>query len=287
MIPYRNIILAYDDSRFSRAALVEALHWAEKHDSKITIVHAVFFDSEEFSISPGRIDERVQRGRDACERAVEEYSGDFDVEVNYMIRQGEPHEVITTVADEMGADLIVMGTHGRKGIRKMFMGSVTAAVVSEAPCDVLVVKKPCEDCTGEYHNILVAYDNSELSQKAITRVSAISDSRDVATTILYVIPRYQEMIGFFNTDTVRDSIRAEADKIVLAGERIASENGINANTFVEEGNAAEEIIAKARGLQSDLIVLGSHGWRGLDKTILGSTAERVITFSPIPVLVVR
>lgn len=287
MIPYQNIILAFDDSKFSRAALVEALHWAEMHGSKITIVHAVFFDSEEFSIAPNRIEERLQRGRDACERAVDDYSHDFDVEVNYLIRQGEPHEVITTVADEMGADLIAMGTHGRRGIRKMFMGSVTASVIADAPCDVLVVKKPCEECNGEYHNILVPYDNSELSRKAVTMVSAIADSREISATILYVIPRYEEMVGFFKTDAVMEQVHSEAEKIVLAGEKIASESGVSAHTVIEEGNAAEEIISMARGLKSDLIVIGSHGWRGLDKSILGSTAERVIAFSPVPVLVVR
>lgn len=287
MTPYKNIVLAYDDSRFSRAALVETLHYAQQHGSKVTIVHAVFFDSEEFSISPGRIDERLQRGRDACERAVDEYSRGFDVDINYLIRQGEPHEVITTVADELGADLIAMGTHGRKGVRKMFMGSVTASVIAEAPCDVLVVKKECEECNGEYHNVLVPFDNSELSRKAVIRVGAIANSHEMATTILYVIPRYEEMIGFMRTESVEERMRDEADKIVLAGEKIASDNGISANTAVEEGSAAEEIIAKARGLGSDLIVLGSHGWRGLDRTILGSTAERVITFSPVPVLVVR
>ena len=286
MIPYKNIVLAFDDSRFSRAALIEAMHWAEQHDSRVTIVHAVFFDNEEFSFSPGRLDDRLQRGRGACERAVGEGSNEFEVEVNYLIRQGEPHEVITTVADELGADLIVMGTHGRKGMRKMFMGSVTAAVIAEAPCDVLVVKKPCEECNGEYRNILVPFDNSELSRKAVTHLGAIANSHEIAATIIYVVPRYEEL-GFFKTDSMRQQVRTQADKIVLAGEKIASESGINVNTAVEEGRAAEEIITMARGLGSDLIVIGSHGWRGFDKTIIGSTAERVITFSPIPVLVVR
>lgn len=287
MTPYKNIVLAYDDSKYSKAALTEALHWAQAHDSKVTVVHAVYYDSEEFTVSPNRFEQQVRAGRDACEKVVGECSGEFEVDINYLIRQGEPHEVIHDIAEELGADLIAMGTYGRRGLRKLVMGSVTASVIPDAPCDVLVVNKPCEDCIGEYHNILIPFDNSELSQKAIHRTAGVINSNGAAVTLFYVIPRYQEMIGFFNSNAVREQVRHEAEKVVNEGEKIASNDGINVNTLIEEGHAADKINAVARELGSDLIVLGSHGWRGFDKSILGSTAERVITYSSIPVLIVR
>ena len=287
MTAYKNIIIAFDDSKYSKAALVEALHWAQAHGSKVTVVHAVYHDSEEFTVSSSRFEKQLRAGRNACEKVVGECSGEFDVDINYLIREGEPHDVINTVADELGADLIALGTYGRRGLRKMIMGSVTASVIPDAPCDVLVVNKPCEDCNGVYQNILIPYDNSELSRKAVQRTAGFIDSSDVSVTLLYVVPRYQEMIGFFKSDTVKEQIRKEAEKIVQAGEKLAGEEGMSVNTVVEEGHAADKITATARELGSDLIVLGSHGWRGLDKGILGSTAERVITYASIPVLVVR
>jgi len=195
--------------------------------------------------------------------------------------------VIPQVARERNADLIALGTYGRKGIRRMIMGSVTSGVILNSPCDVLVVKKPCEDCTGEYRRILVPFDDSELSRKAVSRVVNISNNGDSTATILYVIPRYEEMVGFYRTGAIQERLREEATKVVLGGEKIAAGEGVTANTVIEEGNAAEKIVEAARGLGSDLIVLGSHGWHGIDKTIIGSTTERVIANANVPVLVVR
>ena len=66
---YKNILLGFDDSKYSRAALVETLSWAKAHDSKVTIVHAVFFDSEEFSISPGQLEDRLCQGKECLRKS--------------------------------------------------------------------------------------------------------------------------------------------------------------------------------------------------------------------------
>ncbi len=284
---YRNIILGFDDSKYSRAALVETLSWAKAHDSKVTIVHAVFFDSEEFSISPGQLEERLCQGKAACEKAVEEYSPEFGVDLEYLVIQGEPHEVITEMARKREADLIAMGTYGRRGLKRMIMGSVTSGVILDSPCDVLIVKKPCEECTGRYHRVLIPYDGSEPSKRAIMRVGNITNSNEPSATMLYVIPRYEEMVGFFKTDSIEGRIQEEATRIMLEGEQLAAAQGLNTNTAIEEGRAADKIVEAAKELESELIVIGSHGWHGMDKSILGSTAERVIAHSPIPILIVR
>lgn len=266
---------------------METLSWAKSHDSKVTIVHAVFFDSEEFSISPGQLEDRLCQGKNACEKAVEDYSPEFGLDIEYLVVQGEPPEVITNVAREREADLIAMGTYGRKGLRRVIMGSVTAGVILDSPCDVLVVKKPCEECSGHYRHILIPYDGSQPSRRAIERVVNITNSDEPSATLLYVIPRYEEMVGFFKTDSIERRIQEEATRIVLEGEQIAAGKGLDANTMIEKGRAADKIVESARELGSDLIVLGSHGWHGMDKSILGSTAERVIAYSPIPILIVR
>jgi nucleotide-binding universal stress UspA family protein len=288
LIPYRNILVGFDDSEYSKAALVEALNIVRANGGSLALVHAVFFDSEEFSVSPGHLDKRLEHGKVMCEKAAETYGGEFDSGVQYLVRQGEPHEVIPDVARERGTDLIVMGTYGRRGIRRMIMGSVTSGVILDSPCDVLVVKKPCEECTGRYRSILVPYDGSALGRKAVGRAAEIAaDSGEITLTVLYVIPLYEE-IGFLRTNTISERIHEEARKVVIDGEKLASEKGVTANTLVEEGaSTADRVVETAEGLESDLIVMGSHGWRGVDKAIMGSTTERVISRSPVPVLVVR
>lgn len=286
MIPYKNIVVGFDDSEYSRAALIEALNIVKANGGTCALVHAVFFDSEEFSISPGQLDRRLAKGKAICNKAARLYGSEFGLDVSCLIRQGEPYEVVTEVARERGADLIVMGTHGRRGIRRVIMGSVTAGVILNSPCDVLVLKKPCEECTGRYHSILVPYDGSKQAVKAVRRAAEIASVNGVTITILYVIPGYEE-IGFLRTASIREKIREEAREIVIVGEKITSQMGVTANTLVEEGNISDCVVKAAGSLASDLIVMGSHGWRGIDKAIIGSTTERVIAYSPIPVLVVR
>lgn len=285
---YNNILVGLDDSKYSEAALIEAAHWARKHGGRLTIVHSVFFDSEEFSISPGQLDERLGRGMDLCSRASRDYSLEFGLEIKCIVRHGEPHEVIPEVAREGGFDLIALGTYGRKGLKRLVMGSVTAGVILDAPCDVLVVKKPCEACSGVYSSLLVPYDGSELGKKAIGRAVALGKAGPgVSMALMYVIPRYEEMIGFLKTDGMREKLYEDAKRIVLEGKTIAGENGVSVETVVEEGSPSERIVDTAKRYGSDLIVMGSHGWHGIDRALVGGTTERVIAHSEIPVLVTR
>lgn len=285
---YKNIMVGLDSSEYSEAALVEAAHWAKRHGARITIVHAVFFDSEEFSISPKQLDARIDQGMDLCNRVAKSYSSEFGMEMKCTVRQGEPAEVIPDAALEKNADLIALGTYGRKGLKRMIMGSVTSGVMLNSPCDVLVVKKPCEQCNGEYSSLLVPYDGSAMSKKALERAIALKkENPNAIMTLLYVIPRYEEMLGFFKTSSIMEKLYGEARKIILEGLDIVQKNGTLASTIVEEGHPADKVIEIADGLGIDLIIMGSHGWRGFNKAILGSTAERVISHSPVPVLIAR
>lgn len=285
---YKNILVGLDDSKYSEAALIEAAHWAKKHDGHITIVHAVFFDSEEFSVSPSQLDKRIDNGMDMCSRVAKSYSSEFGMEMECTVRQGEPHEVIPEVALQKDIDLIALGTYGRKGLKRLVMGSVTAGVMLHSPCDVLVVRKACEKCNGSYSSVLVPYDGSALGKKAIEKAINLKDGdSNAAITLIYVIPRYEEMLGFFKTNSIREKLYDEARKLVLEGENFASEKGVSVNTIIEEGSPSEKIVEASNGLGSEIIVMGSHGWSGMDRALLGSTTERVVAHSAIPVLVTR
>ena len=284
---YKNIVVAYDGSEYSKAALVESLHFAKAHSGKVTMVHAVFSDSEVFSRMPSQIDERMEIGRDLCYKARDLYSREFGLDIDCYVQLGEAHKVVTEKAAEIDADLISIGTHGKRRIKRFIMGSVTSAVIVEASCDVLIIKKPCYECTGTYNSILVPYDESASAKKALERAIELAQPESVTLTLLYVVPVYEEMLNFFKTESIREKILEEARKIVLEGERLARNYGVSANTIVEEGRSVDKILEIAGGLESDLIVIGTHGWRGIDKALLRNKSEKVITYSTIPVLVVR
>lgn len=285
---YSNIVVGLDNSEYSEAALIESSHWVKKHGGKLNIVHAVYFDHEEFGYAPSILEQRLKAGTGRCEDIVKKYRKEFGIDMDYVVREGEAHSVIVHEAEEHKADLIAMGTYGRKGLKRIIMGSVTAGVILDSPCDVLVVRKPCEKCTGTYDSILLPYDGSELSKKALKKTLELKKGDpNVMITLLYVIPRYEEMLGFFKTNTIEEKLYNEAGKIVLEGENLAYADGHTISTIVEQGAPSDKVCEIAKGLGVDLIVMGSHGWRGVNKAILGSTTERVIAHSPVPVLIVR
>lgn len=284
---YGKILVAFDDSEFSKAALTESSNWIRRHGGKAILVHAVYFDEEEFGIVPEQLEKRFKMGKKICYQTRENISSVFGIDMESVVCEGEPPSVITDIALEKGVDLIAMGTYGRKGLRRLLMGSVTSGVILNSPCDVLVVKKPCSECEGRYKSILLPYDGSDFSKRALERACDLSKIDGAEITVLYAIPRYEEMVGFFMTDSIRQSLFREARKIISGAENLTSQHGVLIKTEIQEGHAGDNIIKTAGRLNSDLIVMGSHGWRGVNKAIIGSTTEGVIMNASCPILVVR
>jgi nucleotide-binding universal stress UspA family protein len=286
---YNNIVVAFDDSEFSKAALTESAYWVKKHGGHILLVHAVFFDEEEFVISPEQREKRFDLGKKACFMTQESFSSEFGLNGNLeaMVCEGEAHEAVVNVAEARKADLIALGTHGRKGLKKLFLGSVTSRVILSSPCDVLVVKKPCVKCTGDYRSILLSYDGSEFSKRALAKACELSKLDGSEVTALYVIPHYEEMVEFFSTSFIKDNLRNDAEKIMEKARTMSRDYGVKIKTEITEGDEAEKTVEAAKRLKNDLIIRGTHGWTGLNKAIMGGLTERVIVNSPCPVLVVK
>jgi len=284
---YKNIVVAFDGSEYSKAALIESSSWIKRHSGGIILLHAVYFEEEEFTNAPEQREKRFKLGKEFCYQTKDKVLSEFGVQVESLVCEGEPPDVIVDIAREKKADLISMGTHGRKGIKRLIMGSVTSKVIVNAPCDVMVVKRPCTECTGEYKSILVPFDGSEFSKKALGRACKLSKIDNAEITVLYVIPHYEEMIEFLKTESIKKGLLEEAQKIIDVAREIASGYGIAIKTDVRDGHAGEKIIESAKMLKNDLIVMGAHGWRGVSKAIMGSTTERVIMNASCPVLVVK
>lgn len=284
---YKNIVIGFDESDYSMSALSEVAARVRDNGSHISLVHAVYHDTTEFDVSNGQLEKRMDLGRSMCMKVTDRYKNKFGLGMEYIVCEGTPDEVIVDVAKGREADIIAIGTHGRKGISRLLMGSVTAAVIENSPCDVLVVKKHCTDCSGGYKSILVAYDGSEHSKKALNRAAGMVEKGAHEITLSYVIPQYQEMIGFYKTAGIKDAMMEEAQKVLDSAEPHSDSAGVPIATVIQDGHPAEKIVELAHKLKCDLIVMGSHGWTGVDKAIMGSTTERVIVSAPCPVLVVR
>jgi nucleotide-binding universal stress UspA family protein len=286
---YNSIVVGYDESISSKAALKEASLRVKQHSGKLFLVHAVYFDQEEFAILPSQMEKRFEFGTRVCLEAKKSLEDEFGLNGNVesYVCEGEPHEVIVDTAQGMKADLIALGTYGRKGLKRLLMGSVTSQIILGSPCDVLVVKKACTKCSGRYSSLLVPFDGSESSRKALLRATELSKEDGAEVSVLYVIPRYEEMMDFFKTETIKKSLYQEAEKIVQGAKKLAADLGVQIKAVVQEGHSGEKIVEIADTLKNDLIVMGTYGWRGVNKAIMGSTAERIIAYANCPVLIVK
>ena len=137
----KKIILATDFSDSSRDASYHALLLAQTFKAELKALHV--FDPSAWNVSSlttdasvGGPEEARQRGKDI----LEELAKSFDLEVETIFAEGDPGHEIVRVAEELNADLVVLGTHGLTGLKRIAIGSVAEFVVRHAPCAVLTIK---------------------------------------------------------------------------------------------------------------------------------------------------
>ncbi|MFZ3063836.1 MAG: universal stress protein [Nitrospirota bacterium] len=136
---YNRIIAATDGSRYSKSAVDEAIKIAKASKGNLIIVSAVDIN-EEFESEAPELTERFERQFKAMVERITKQAKAKGVKAEGIVKIGEPYNVIISAAKAKKADLIVMGSHGRRGLSRLLMGSVTERVIGHAKCAVLVVK---------------------------------------------------------------------------------------------------------------------------------------------------
>lgn len=177
---------------------------------------------------------------------------------------------ILEVAAAMQPQLIIMGRHGRTGLDRMVMGSVTAKIVGHSHYNVLVVP---QQAILDFHRLLIASDGSPFSVAAWEE--ALSITRTAGSSLMAVSVARDDSAVTRTEETLRQMQEA------------AAQAGVPLEAQMLRGRPFEAILNAAAMKQVDLIILGSHGRTGLKRLLLGSVAERVIGLAPCPVLVVK
>jgi len=131
------MLLATDGSPNTARAVSRALAIARQFKARLTLVSVVYANNEFLAHAPEILERLVQRARADLE-AIESRARTEGIETRVVIRQGDPHVEITALAATIGADLIVLGSHGKKALSRLLMGSVAEQVIGSAPSPVLV-----------------------------------------------------------------------------------------------------------------------------------------------------
>lgn len=210
-----------------------------------------------------------------------------------VVRDVAAAPAIVTYAQEHDIDLIVMGTHGRRGVRRLLLGSTAEEVVRTAPCPVFTARCPETPAAGleGINAILVPVDFSVHARTALRHASALAALYHTRLDLLHVIEE-QMHPAFYNTGvwSIYDVVPNIEEKALEALETFYRETEspvADVDFHVRYGHAAHEIVDFARKNDSDLVVMATHGLRGLEHFLMGSVAEKVVRQSPAPVVTVK
>ena len=298
MILLRNILCPTDFSDFSRRALAHATALARWYDARLTVLYveslAPAIAGFPPLVSPITL-EPLSRERLLEEmRAFAEPAAGAGVATEFVVRAGPAAPLILEQARCGGADLIVMGTHGRSGFERLVLGSVAEKVIRQAACPVLTVSREAEGARprspAELRRIVCATDFSEPSQEALRYATSLASRANARLDVLYVLdwpdgerPHHPP----FDVPEYRRYLQDEGMRQLRAAVPAAARDWCEVRETVAVGRPWREILRVAAEVEADLIVLGTHGRGAFDRVLFGSTASHVVRQAACPVLTVR
>jgi nucleotide-binding universal stress UspA family protein len=288
---YETILVPTDGSDHARRAAEQAFSIAEALDATVHVLGVADLYEAAGPFDAGGV------SQDFVERIADESRAHVDdvaematgVSVETHVEIGTPRKAILTFADEYGADLIGMGTHGRSGVRRLVAGSVAEHVVRHADVPVLTARASDHATRTDYERILVPTDGSTCADVAVEPAVTLAAAYDATVHALYVVDVEAVTTGSDTaamTDIV-DHYESVGEQATGKIARAAEEAGVDVVTAIEEGTTVDTLLSYTDDHDVDLVTMGTHGRGGLQRVILGSTTERTIRQSPVPVLSVR
>ncbi len=286
------ILLATDGSAFSEDAARFLTRLNYSPQDEIIVLHVITsvpYDDD----YQAQIKRFIRRVSPEIRRTAVDILGHVRAKIISQEEEGAPDEAIMRVATEAGVDLIVMGARGIRGLKSLFIGSVTRSVAAVSSIPLLVTKSH-QAFTGDMR-VLFATDGSPTAEATGHVLSMIPFPRDAELIVMNVAPsgiadipeRYAiEMRELMqeHVELIKERSFEEADRILAAAE-VALRGKFSAiRRVVKSGDPAIEILGIAETGGIDLIAVGSRGIRGI-KGMLGSVSRRVLGLSPCPVLI--
>ncbi len=299
MLTIERILYPTDFSKCASHAIPHTLHLAQAYGAELHLLHALVMHEPDPSTLAHRlpdVDElyRVveEHAETQLKAAVEEH-GDGELAIkSVQVRAISAASAILDYAAENEIDLVAMGTHGRRGLRRLLLGSVAEEVVRLAPCPVLTVPEREDGVSaGHVERIVVPVDFSEHARLALGYAVHLADAYGAHLDMLHVVdevvyPDFYPPImpsGGSITEELRDqSLQRMRD--LLSGFTDAAQR---ADVHVRAGRAAPEITQFAKKQAADLVVIASHGLTGISHMLLGSVAEQVVRRAHCPVFTVK
>jgi len=275
----QRILAPTDFSELATRSLEYAVELARRTGAEIVVIYAdPFLPPPHFTSD--QMDELVRTlelHRGAAKKELDRYAAEnvpAEVTMHTRVVEDTPASAIVKTADEIEADVIVMGTHGRGGVNRLLLGSVAERVLHETSRPLLTVREASRPAAGApaKPRVLCPVNFSEAAHAALDVAVSFSNLLDADLVVLHVAEDDGEETRRMARDVEAwlppDRLRTAADTLVL------------------RGDAAEKVIDYAKSHAIDLIVLGATHRRFSDTSVLGTTAVRITRHASMPVLTV-
>lgn len=285
---YEDILLPFDGSDGAAEALYHAAEIAHWDDATIHVLFVADTTRDSVTVVENQVvDALVQEGEDIVEEAektLRTLGSDFDSDVV----QGNPAPTVVEYAERYDHDLIVMPTHGRKGVSRYLLGSVTEKVVRLASVPVLTVRmQPDEQLTFPYENVLIPTDGSAGAARAAEYGLSLATALDATVHALSVMEERSLGVDVRSSMAGQEREQAATDAVEDVVSEAETIGVTNAVRHIEHGTPVQKILDTIDSNDIDAVVMGTTGQRGTDRILLGSVAEKTVRSAPIPVITVR
>jgi nucleotide-binding universal stress UspA family protein len=293
MIQIKRILCPIDFSEYSEHALRYAMKMARWYDASLQVLHVMppmgpigssALAATGYQLVRNNLKNTIERWQDP----------EVDVAAE-LVESASTTEMIMRRADALDVDLIVAGSHGRRGVRRMLLGSVMEPLLHRCGQPVLVVPAGLNQSSLErpvaFSRIICGVDFSEASLTALAYALSIAEECDAQLTMVNAIEMPPELINppqppDFNIEAARGEVEAERLTKLRALIPEHARDYCTVETAVVEGGASRQLLRLAGERQADLVVLGVHGRKALDLAVFGSNAKDVVTRAHCPVLIV-
>jgi nucleotide-binding universal stress UspA family protein len=296
MVEINRILCPVDLSEFSRHALDHALALARWYDAHVTVLYVSGAPALRVPLTgmPGDVPVLPPVQPDVVAEDVRRFCGPLTTASGgpaVVVKEGNPAKEIILEAER--ADLLVMGTHGRSGFERLFLGSVTEKVLRTTHVPVLTVPPPVERPESVlYKTILCPIEFSDASTRALAYAMSLAEETDARLILLHVVEGAIEQphFGEIGHLSVREYYRyLEEDAMARLQAAVPEEARVwcKPEERVGTGKAYRTILKVAVEDGAELIVMGVHGKGVLHQRLFGSTTHHVIREAGCPVLTLR
>ncbi len=294
-----NILVTHDFSKGSSRALDYGIEFAIENRAELHFLHVeVLHDDSEIPTQPNKTKAQVLREelRADIQKSLKKqgYAYTDLSSIKYtVLREVAAAPAIIDYCKNYNIDMVVMGTHGRRGLSRKILGSVAEEVVRLAPCTVFTVREQLnfESLEDSLRTIAVPFDFSDHSKIALSYAKEMADSFDARLEIVHVIE--EKLHPAFYTGGVSSvyDLQPNLEEKILAEMENIYDNldgpEINAKYTVLKGHPVKEIVHWLEEKKHNLVVIATHGLSGLERVVLGSVTERIVRMAPCPVITVK